>query len=245
MTDFKNIENCFDFIRTVRNETDSEQLTTVFPDNSLILGIQLGEQVYEKLGDKKQAMTASGVCGQLTTKKEYLNTPNSQTILVKFKPWTAGLFFNGIENLTNQNIDLSCLISRDLLCQTLDRLHTETNKINAVKSFLLRQFNYKQIDHSIINAIHLVENSEGKIRVEKLAYEVCSSKRNFERKFKATTGLSPKKFIDNVRFQHSLKQLLTSTDLQAIAFNSGYYDLPHFINDFKSVTGTTPEKFVP
>lgn len=244
MTDFKNIENYIDFIGTVGNDTDSEVLTTVLPDNSLILGFQLGEQVYERIGDKKQVMTASGICGQLTTKKEYQNSPKSLTILVKFKPWTAGLFFNGIENLTNQNIDLSCLIAKDLLYQTLDRLDVETDKLNVIKSFLLQQFNYNQIDTSIFNAIRLIEISEGKIRVDKLANDVFSSKRNFERKFKAVTGLSPKKFIDNVRFQHSLKQLQTNTDLQEIAFYSGYYDLPHFINDFKSVTGTTPEKFV-
>lgn len=144
MTAFKTIENCVDFIDIVSNDTDSELLTTVFPDNSLILGIQLGEKVYEKLGDKKLEMTTSGVCGQLTSKKEYLSTPNSQTIIVKFKPWAAGLFFNGIENLTNQNTDLLCLISQDLFGQTLDRLHTETDKISVTQSFLLQQFNYKR-----------------------------------------------------------------------------------------------------
>ena len=244
MTDFRYLEKHLDFIGTVKNDTNSEQLTTVFPDNSLVLGFQLGESVYERLGDKKQKLTDSGLCGQLTAKKEYLNTPKSQTILVKFKPWTAGLFFSGIENLTNQNTNLSALISSDLCCQTLDRLQGETDKLDVVKSFLLQQFNEKQIDPSIINAIHLIEKSEGNIRVDKLAYEVCSSKRNFERKFKTTTGLSPKKFIDNVRFQHALKRLLANSDLQEIAYGSGYYDLSHFINDFKSVTGTTPEKFV-
>jgi AraC-like DNA-binding protein len=243
MTDFKKIANYIDFIGTVGNGSDSEQLTTVLPDNSLILGFQLGEQVYERFGKKKQAMTTAGLCGQLTEKKEYLNTPNSQTILVKFKPWSAGLFFNGIENLTNQNTDLSLLILQNTFYQTLDRFYSESDKLKVVKSFLLQQFHHKKIDTSICTAIHLIEKSEGKIRVDKLAYEVCSSKRNFERKFKSVTGLSPKKFIDNIRFQHSLKRLQTNTDLQEIAYCSGYYDLPHFINDFKSVTGTTPEKF--
>lgn len=102
MTSFKNIENYIDFIGTIGNDTESEQLTNVLPDNAILLGFQLGEQVYERLGSKKQTMTTSGVCGQLTTRKEYLNTPNSKTLLVKFKPWSAGLFFDGIEDMTDQ-----------------------------------------------------------------------------------------------------------------------------------------------
>ena len=245
MRDFSEIQHYFDFIGLVGNDSDSDQLTIVYPDNSLILGFQLGADVYERLDDKKQLiMTASGVCGQLTKKKEYLNTPHSQTLLVKFKPWAARFFFDGIEGLTNQNTDLSCLVTRDLHEETLERFNNETDKLNTIKSFLLRQFNPDQVNPSMFHAIQLIEQAEGKIRVDSLANEICCSKRNFERKFKAAVGLSPKKFISNVRFQHSLQCLQTNTDLQQVAFSSGYYDLPHFINDFKSVTGTTPEKFI-
>lgn len=244
MTDFKDIAEHIDFIGTVGNDTDYKQLTTVLPDNSIILGFQLGQQVYERLGDKHHAMTASGVCGQLTTQKHYLNTPNSQTILVKFKPWTATCFFNGIENFTNQNIDLADIIPSQVYRETLNKIYDHPDKINVVKSFLLQQFKPKQTDLSILHSIDIINQSGGQIRVEKLAYEVCHSKRNFERKFKSATGITPKQFIDNVRFQHSLKLLQSNNDLQEVAFYSGYYDLSHFINDFKSVTGTTPEKFI-
>lgn len=88
------------------------------------------------------------------------------------------------------------------------------------------------------------QKAEGKIRVDKLVYEVYNSKRNFKRKFKSITGLTSIKFIDNVRFQYSLKRLQTNIDMKEVTFCSGYYDLPHFINNFKSVTGTTPEKYV-
>ncbi|MCI0750336.1 MAG: helix-turn-helix transcriptional regulator, partial [Flammeovirgaceae bacterium] len=89
----------------------------------------------------------------------------------------------------------------------------------------------------------IINKSEGQIRVDSLAYEVGNSKRNLERKFKDTTGLTPKKFIDNTRFQFSLKRLSNNRDLQEVTFLSGYYDLSHFVNDFKKITGKTPEKY--
>ena len=81
--------------------------------------------------------------------------------------------------------------------------------------------------------------------MEDLAYKVFNSKRNFERKFKVITGLTPKKFIMNVRFQFSLQFLGNNTRSVDIGYDCGYYDLSHFINEFKSIAGITPEKILP
>lgn len=243
MEDFKHIEKYFDFILTVSNDTDKMQVTTVLPDNSMIFGVQCGQPVYEQLGDIKMALNIAGVCGQLTRKKTYINSQNSNTVLVKFKPWAAGLFFDDLPSLTNNNNYLADIISHQQFDQLLNNLDNRTNQTQTVLSFLSRQFNGKQIDQTVINSIEIIKQTGGQIKVEKLAYEVCNSKRNFERKFKATTGLTPKKFIDNVRFQSSLEKLNNNNDLQEVAFLSGYYDLSHFINDFKEITGTTPEKY--
>jgi AraC-like DNA-binding protein len=243
MTDHSNIEQYIDFVLTVENKTDGMQVTTVLPDNSIIFGLQFGQPVYEQVGDKEISLSRAGVCGQLTRKKVYLNSKDSETVLVKFKPWSAGLFFNDLPSLKDNNNDFKDLVSQKHVDYLLNNISRKNSKSQAVLSFLSRQFDFKTIDKAVINSIEIINQTCGQIKVEHLAYKVCNSKRNFERKFKATTGLTPKNFIDNVRFQSSLIKLNNTDDLQEIAFLCGYYDLPHFINDFKKITGTTPEKY--
>lgn len=243
MTDFKYIEKYIDSILTVGNDSDETQLTTVLPDNSLIFGFQFGEAVYENFNGNRRLMKGAGVCGQLTRKKEYLNTPNSKTVLVKFKPWTAKLFFDDIPNLSDNNTDLSDLTTKQKFQISIDDFYQNSDKHQAAKSFLCRQFKFTDIDPTVKRAISIISKIGGRIRVDSLAYEVGNSKRNLERKFKDTTGLTLKKFIDNNRFQVSLKRLSNNRDLQEVAFLSGYYDLSHFINDFKKVTGKTPGEY--
>ena len=68
------------------------------------------------------------------------------------------------------------------------------------------------------------------------------SARQFERRFGAQVGLSPKAFLRVVRFQEVLRAVGagSTTDWARLAVELGFYDQPHFVNDFKAFTGYTP-----
>jgi AraC-like DNA-binding protein len=58
------------------------------------------------------------------------------------------------------------------------------------------------------------------------------------------TGLPPKLFCKINRFQHSLNLVnANGQNLTNIAYESGYFDQSHFIREFKSFTGITPNSF--
>jgi AraC-like DNA-binding protein len=233
-----------DFIVIAGNNTDKSANLVVLPDNAIYMGIQIGNPITELHNSKTIALNNFGICGLLTKKKEYLCTEGSETLIIKFKPWTASQFFPDLSEFTDTNISLDNIFSKSIFENLNEQFQAANNKKDLLLEFLQQRLNKKVIDKSILHSIDMISNAKGQIRVDDLAYSVSNSKRNFERKFKATTGLTPKKFITNIRFQNSLQHLLLYDDLIDIAFSCGYYDQSHFNNEFKKITGLTPEKYM-
>ena len=108
------------------------------------------------------------------------------------------------------------------------------------------------LQHQLISADHqriahvvgLIKETKGNISIDTLASHACLSRKQFERKFSAFVGISPKQFLKIVRFQNAifLAHDATELNLTDLAYDSGYYDQSHFINETKELTGQTPKK---
>jgi AraC-like DNA-binding protein len=102
-------------------------------------------------------------------------------------------------------------------------------------------------DRRCRQAVERVEAVAGQITVSVLARELGLSTRTLERLFLAQIGLSPKRFIRNLRFQGVVARLRSPgprRTLGELAYASGYADQTHFINDFKDLAGRLPRSFV-
>ena len=64
--------------------------------------------------------------------------------------------------------------------------------------------------------------------------------------FKDNVGLTPKGFLKIIRFQKAIQEIgnTKKVDWTKVAFESGYYDQAHFINDFKIFSGFTPNQYL-
>ena len=102
----------------------------------------------------------------------------------------------------------------------------------------------KQIE-LIIGALKIINQHRGQINSTQLAKNLGVSNKQLERKFAALIGKSPKKFIKIVRFQSVLDSAkkMNEEKLSNLAYDNGYFDQAHFINDFKAYTGYTPKEF--
>jgi AraC-like DNA-binding protein len=100
-------------------------------------------------------------------------------------------------------------------------------------------------DRRCLQAVALIEASEGRIPVAELALQLCQSPRTLERLFREQVGLTPKRFTRHVRFQKALRLLGNrgGASLGRIAQACGYADQTHFINDFKDLSGRLPSAF--
>jgi AraC-like DNA-binding protein len=85
----------------------------------------------------------------------------------------------------------------------------------------------------------------GRVPVGKLATELGWSRRRIVARFREQIGLPPKAVARLLRFERA-RELAARPDRPSwaeIAFECGYYDQSHLINDFRSVTGRTPVTF--
>lgn len=76
---------------------------------------------------------------------------------------------------------------------------------------------------------------------DKQCSEFGVSARQLRRLTHLHLGLSPREFARVFRFQHTLRAMNTASS--ETAWVDHYYDQPHFIREFKSLSGLTPSEF--
>jgi AraC-like DNA-binding protein len=219
----------------VENKGTHPIRTIILPDNSVVIAMHQGSNVYEVIQGEKIVLPKIHLCGQLTHQKEYIREPGSKTTLIKFCPWNLQMNLRNLHELTDQNTDFKELTKTDALPESADGLD--------IPAFLGQFGEKKNIDRSILHALQIIHDTKGSIKVEELAYQVCNSKRNFERNFKSITGLTPKEYIKNTRFAKSLELMKTDESLTGIGYDCGYYDQSHFTHQFKEIAGVSPEQY--
>ena len=98
----------------------------------------------------------------------------------------------------------------------------------------------------VLQATRIIEK---KIHLEKYSLEMFAndlfmSISSLNKKVKTITGLTPNEFIENVKFNFSLK-LFQESDLsiKEIAYSSGFNDPKYFTRRFKKEYGITPKAY--
>jgi len=82
----------------------------------------------------------------------------------------------------------------------------------------------------------------GCIRVQDLARHAGLSVRQFERRFAAVVGISPKVYSRILRFEATLyRKSVTGHTWTMVAHELGYHDQMHMIHDFESLSGKHPK----
>ncbi len=95
-------------------------------------------------------------------------------------------------------------------------------------------------DNNIVAAVKHVIHSKQNGTVAQLADQFNLSARQFDRKFAAYAGFSPKTYLRLVRLKNATQQCPVNKSLTQIALECGYYDQSHFIHDLKAFTGYHP-----
>ncbi len=93
-------------------------------------------------------------------------------------------------------------------------------------------------------ALHRILGQKGILRVDEVKKELNVDYRTLERRFKATTGLTPKEFARIIRFKNAYKAFRGNQGQDPFFFlDWGYYDQSHYIREFRHFMGSTPGAF--
>lgn len=98
---------------------------------------------------------------------------------------------------------------------------------------------------AVAEAVNRMLDAPGEIdSIEVLAQNLGMSHRNFDRRFKEVTGLSPRQYLGRARIQVACSLLKESTrSISDIAIDLGYCDQSAFTAQFRTRMGLTPFRY--
>lgn len=229
------------------SENESESAYKVFPSSGLVIGFQYRGQLATIKSDTQNKLSSAGITGIVDSYKIFKNSAGIGTILVYFTETGFTHFASHPANeLFNQSIALDNVFDKNKIAETEERLanaHSDKQRIRIVDQFFLSQLKDISTDKLIVEAVKLIYQSKGAIRIKELNERLFISQSPFEKRFRKLVGTSPKKFASIVRFNTVLDNLGNTKSLTDICYEHNFFDQAHFIKDFKQYTGDTPENF--
>lgn len=150
--------------------------------------------------------------------------------------------FDSIDNLIEPTLALpeALLMSA---CEAAILPMTFDQRCQYFSQILLTHLRPCDIDKRLVRYIHYCHQHLGSCLdlSDKQCQEFGLSARQLRRLTSQYLALSPRAFAKIVKFQHCLKQL--NHCKPAAKLDLPYYDQPHYIREFKKITGVTPNKF--
>jgi AraC-like DNA-binding protein len=170
---------------------------------------------------------------------------------IVFKPAALATIFNlPMFEFVEERIDLYKVFSKDILDQYIKNIKSapgEKEKATLLEQFVLHQFHlHKPVTDFIDEAANIIIEKNGMLQVSELVSKSFMSRRTFERKFFQKVGLSPKYYarIRRIGYICNLIAGKKKVDWPALFYECEFYDQAHFIKDFESFTGRTPQQYL-
>lgn len=227
------------------NEIESEY--KVLPSPGLVIGFQYKGQLATIKNNKENKLTSAGITGIADSYNMFKNSADIGTVLVYFTEIGFTHFSsNPAYVLFNLNLSLDDIFDKSKVHEVQEKLaiaSIDKHRIKIVEQFLLTQLKNIQTDQLIIEAVKLIYQSKGTIRVKELNEKLFISPSPFEKRFRKVVGTTAKKFASIVRFNSVLDHMNKTKSLSEICYKNHFFDQAHFIKDFKQFTGDTPENF--
>jgi len=181
---------------------------------------------------------------------------NKRTVFQKFLSvqvvFQPGALFHllgiPLNELTNQLIEAEDIMGSDIerVNDELYHAHSHLQMILIIEQFLSAKFNQIKIHRRPID--HVFEHMllhPGQGTIDWYANHACICQRQFDRKFKAYVGISPKAYYRIIRFDQAyrMKNYAPHQSWFNIAISCGYQDYQHLSKDYQDFTGYTPVAF--
>lgn len=219
----------------------------IFPTSGLVIGFQYKGQLATINQNTENKLTSAGITGITDGYKVFKNSADIGTILIYFTETGFAHFASHPANeLFNLSLSLDDVFDRNIITEVEEKLTVATSdehRIKIVEQFLVSQLKNIETDKLIVEAIKLIYQTNGTIRIKELNERLSISQSSFEKRFRKVVGTTAKKFASIIRFNTVLDHLSTSKSLTEICYENNFFDQAHFIKDFKLFTGDTPENF--
>jgi AraC-like DNA-binding protein len=123
------------------------------------------------------------------------------------------------------------IILLTILCREYEKLQTIIGKNASNDKFFMDTITY------------MVTNYNKQLTIDELSKNAGLSRTAFIKRFRDTTGMSPKQFVTYIRISEAKKLWSSNLSITKIAEKTGFYDSAHFMKTFTAVTGLSPSEY--
>lgn len=167
-------------------------------------------------------------------------------LIIEFQP--AGLYgFTGInqKEIVNQIIPFEMINStlNKRILETLENTDCLNELIGCLDKYLLENL-YTLYPPELQMATKMIIKNYSNISCRDISAFVYYSERHLNRIFENYLGMNIKTFLRMVRINKAIRFMQNSQySITNVSYETGFYDLSHFIHDFKSVCEITPQEY--
>ncbi|MCK7555926.1 helix-turn-helix domain-containing protein [Chitinophaga sedimenti] len=227
----------------VVSENDAAAAYKVFPSTGMVIGFQYRGQLATEHGQ----LASAGITGMSDSYKVFRNSAHTGTVLIYFTETGFTHFAaHPAHTLFGLSLSLDHIFDRHAVQEVEEKLAeagTDRLRIKVTEQFLLSRLKDIATDKLVMQAVQLIYQSNGNIRIKEISERLFISQSPLEMRFRKVVGATPKKFASIVRFNAVLKDLNHAKTLTEICYAHQFFDQAHFIKDFRQFTGDTPENF--
>lgn len=209
------------------------------PDGSTTLMLNLGDGFHSQRFGLTQN-EGIYLIGTMLSSDEQVLHGTTRLLGIQFKPGAFTHFYQ-YESL-NQVANQVCEFEQNLFPDVKKNIQ---DFVPYIDQFYLERLSFPR--NSILTVVKDIEDVGGQMKIEMLAKRHCLTERQLERRFNEQIGVSPKEFINLIRFRQAfvkIQQNQPKQSLLEIAWECGYYDHAHLTNDFKRYTGSAPTELI-
>ncbi len=184
---------------------------------------------------------------------QYITIPSgkdSEMFIINFHKGKSYPFVQmPLYELTDSVVDGDLVLTSEIMDMRSMLLESVSisGKFQVAECFLTKKFKSRLIVNPFIDfAVNKILQSPDQASIEHISRKVGYSQKHLIKLFKDNVGLTPKGFLRIIRFQKAIQEIDASKKINwtSLALESGYFDQAHFINDFKSFSGFTPNQYL-
>ena len=225
----------------VVSENAMENQYKVFPSTGLVMGFQYKGKLTNLKDYSEIALSSAGITGISDGYKIFKNSADTGTVLVYFTETGYTHFASHPANeLFNLSISLEDVFCKNSVIEVKDKLgivNTDKERIKIIEQFLVSQQQDIVIDKLIIEAIRLIYETNGTIRIKELLKNLFISQSAFEKRFRKVVGTTAKKFASIVRFNAVIDNLKETKLLTEVCISVIFSTRHTSLRTLKSLRG--------
>lgn len=231
--------------------TPHPEASSISPSGYPELIFQFGDPVLIKISSKEEGFVPLALIAGQITRPVMLNFSGMlQCFCVKLMPYSLrALFKVNSSTFTDTATDLEQVdpgLNQYLFHKLSDAVN-DIERVRIIENSLRKMLGINSDSVSALSSSVLKHClAADRLSFSDIIADSGVSRRTLERNIKQDIGLTPKKFIKIIRFNRAFAMLKERPEmnLQDIAYINGYYDLSHFINEFREYSGNSPIRYL-